>query len=40
MARLPVITEEKADEHTKKTLSNFFNHINDTDLDLPTAPEI
>ncbi len=74
MARLPVITEEKADEHTGKTyaaikskfgmvpnifkgvanssvtldaylkldemISNFFNHINDTDLDLPAAPEI
>jgi uncharacterized peroxidase-related enzyme len=24
----------------QKTLSNFFNHINDTDLDLPAAPEI
>ena len=24
----------------QKTLSNFFNHINDTDLDLPEAPEI
>jgi len=21
-------------------ISNFFNHINDTDLDLPAAPEI
>lgn len=24
----------------QKTLSNYFNHINDTDLDLPAAPEI
>ena len=24
----------------QKTLSNFFNHINDTDLDLPEAPEV
>jgi uncharacterized peroxidase-related enzyme len=24
----------------QKTLSNLFNHINDTDLDLPAAPEI
>ena len=24
----------------QKTLSNFFNHINDTDLDLPAAPEL
>ena len=24
----------------QKVLSNYFNHINDTDLDLPAAPEI
>jgi alkylhydroperoxidase family enzyme len=24
----------------QKTLSNYFNHINDTELDLPPAPEI
>ena len=24
----------------QKTLSNLFNHINDTELDLPAAPEI
>jgi uncharacterized peroxidase-related enzyme len=24
----------------QKTLSNYFNHINETDLDLPEAPEI
>jgi uncharacterized peroxidase-related enzyme len=24
----------------QKTLSNYFNHINDTDLDLPSAPTI
>ena len=24
----------------QKTLSNFFNHINDTELDLPPAPEL
>lgn len=24
----------------QKTLSNYFNHINDTDLDLPAAPEL
>jgi uncharacterized peroxidase-related enzyme len=24
----------------QKTLSNYFNHINDTELDLPAAPEI
>jgi uncharacterized peroxidase-related enzyme len=24
----------------QKTLSNYFNHINDTDLDLPAAPDI
>lgn len=24
----------------QKTLSNLFNHINDTDIDLPEAPEI
>lgn len=24
----------------QKTLSNFFNHINATDLDLPAAPEM
>lgn len=24
----------------QKTLSNYFNHINDTDLDLPPAPKI
>lgn len=24
----------------QKTLSNYFNHINDTDLDLPAAPEV
>ncbi len=24
----------------QKTISNLFNHINDTELDLPAAPEI
>lgn len=24
----------------QKTLSNYFNHINDTDLDLPAAPDL
>jgi alkylhydroperoxidase family enzyme len=33
VAELPVIVAQK-------TISNLFNHINDTDLDLPPAPDI
>lgn len=33
IAEVPVIIAQK-------TLSNLFNHINDTELDLPPAPEI
>lgn len=33
VAELPVIIAQK-------TLSNYFNHINDTELDLPAAPKI
>jgi hypothetical protein len=61
MARLPIVTHEKADAKIKdtynaidpkhaalvaftlrviETLSSHFNHINETDLDLPPAPPL